>query len=58
MKEEIEHYLARKPTQWLESELEQAHAQISDESADIQKRESALAASVMLANEIARRKNA
>lgn len=54
---DIRQYLTEKSTHWLESELEQAHATASDESLPHVKREAALAASVMMADELNRRSN-
>lgn len=48
-------FLQSKSTAWLESELEQAHALASDEAADHDKRESALAAAVIMAQELSSR---
>ena len=49
-------FLAGKLTAWLESELEQAHALASDDDADPDKRESALAAAAMMAHELSSRR--
>jgi hypothetical protein len=56
MSDTIKNYLAAKTTLWLERELEQAHALASDESADADKRESALAAAAMMAQELTTRR--
>ena len=55
MNNPIKQYLTGKTTLWLERELEQAHALASDDSAVHDKRESALAAAVMMAEEISSR---
>lgn len=51
-------YLSAKSDLWLESELELAHATACDECNTSEKREAALVASVLLAEEIQRRKQA
>ena len=57
MSNPIKQYLEGKATLWLESELEQAHALASDGNADHEKRESALAAAAMMAQELSSRAN-
>lgn len=56
MSKPIKQYLANKTTIWLERELEQAHALASDETADLDNRESALAAAAMMAQELTERR--
>ena len=56
MNDYMKQYLRAKPTHWLESELEQAHAKATDESVSLDDRISALAAAAMLADELATRR--